>query len=79
MELTQRRAQAYRSATKKQKGKIIARYCELTEVSRNLAGKRFRKTICQHNPRILTNHRFGKKKGRKPKYMKIYVILIQQA
>lgn len=79
MELTQRQAQAYRKAAKKQKGEIISRYCELTGVSRNLAGKRFRKALSQLRPRILEGRGVGKKRGRKPTYMNLHSVLVRQA
>lgn len=78
MELTQRQAKKYRGATKKQKGEIITRYCELTGVSRNLASKRFRKVIGDIHPRILKDKRSKKNRGRKPTYTTIHKAIVKR-
>ena len=45
MKLTKKFAEEYKNANKKRKSKILDEYCKLTEISRNLASKRFRKKI----------------------------------
>jgi len=75
MELTQRQAQGYRRATKKEKGEILGQYCRLTGVTRNLASKRFRKVIRDIKPRVLKTAS-KKKTGRKPKYMSFHKAII---
>lgn len=79
MELTQRQAQEYEKATKKQKGQIITQYCKLTRVSRNLTSKRFRKVIRNLYPRILKKSESVCRKGRKPKYHSIHKAIIHKA
>ena len=76
MELTQRQAQQYQRATKKQKGEIITRYCELTGTSRNLASKRFRKVIQDIHPRVLKINKPKKRMGRKPIYWGIHKAIV---
>jgi len=78
MELTQRQAKKYRKSTKKQKGKIITRYCELTGVSRNLASKRFRKVMRNIYPRVFKDESPKKKRGRKPIYTSIHKSIIRK-
>lgn len=78
MELTQRQAREYQRAAKKQKGDILTRYCRLTEVSRNLASKRFGKVARDIKPRVLKKAA-GKRPGRKPKYAGIHKAIIRQA
>lgn len=77
MELTQRQAQEYKRATKKQKGEILRQYCRLTRVSRNLASKRFRKVVRGFRPAALKTTP-KKKTGRKLKYTSIHKAIIHQ-
>lgn len=80
MQLTQKQAKRYQKASKKTKGKIISRYCELTGVSRNTASKRFCKVVKNPNPRILkTKRKPGKKRGPKPKYTTVHRRIIRKA
>lgn len=79
MELTQKQTQEYKSATKKQKGKIITQYCKLTHASRNLTSKRFRKVIRNPYPRILKKSKSVCSKGRKPKYHSIHKAIVRKA
>lgn len=79
MQLTQKQVKKYKKATKKEKGEIITRYCELTGVSRNLASKRFIKAIKNPYLRVLKIKRSKKKKGRKPKYTNVHKAIIKKA
>lgn len=79
MELTQRQAEKYKRETKKERGEIITRYCELTGVSRNLASKRFRKVLRDIHPRVLNDKRPGKKRGRKSTYTSIHKAIVKKA
>ena len=80
MELTQRQAQEYKQATKKDRGDIITRYCRLTTVSRNLASKRFRKTIKDIYPQVLNTKKIpGKKHGRRPTYISFHKGIVRKA
>lgn len=85
MELTQRQVKKYQRASKKQKGEIITRYCELTGVSRNLASKRFRKVIRDIHPRVLKDKSPKKKSssarkpGRKRTYIGIHWTIVRKA
>ncbi len=45
MKLTQKLLGQYKRASKKMKGQILKEYCQLTEINRNTASKRFRKQI----------------------------------
>lgn len=85
MELTQRQAKTYKKATKKQKGEIITRYCQLTGVdgnltrNRNLVSKRFRKVIRDIHPRVLKEKQStGKKRGRRPTYTNIHKAIVRK-
>lgn len=78
MELTQRQAKEYKQATEKQKGEIITRYCQLTGVSRNLASKRFRSTMRNIHPRVLSEKKRGRKRGRKRKYTNIHKAVVRR-
>lgn len=66
MKLTQKLLKEYKKAKKKEKGKILAKYCKLTGVTRNAASKRFWRKIKKPNPAIL------KIKGRKRGPKKVY-------
>jgi len=79
MQLTQRQVQKYVKSTRKEKGEIISRYCELTKVSRNLASKRFRKIAKNPYPRALPvkKHK-GKRRGCKAKYTSIHKAIIKK-
>jgi len=86
MELTQRQAAKYKKATRKQKGEIIARYCQLIGVdgnlisNRNLVSKRFRKVIRDIHPRVLkAKQSTAKKRGRKPTYTSIHRAIVRKA
>lgn len=80
MELTQKQARKYKKGSKKVKGKIISRYCELTGISRNLASKRFCKVIRNPKPRIFKSKKgSGKKRGPKPKYTAVHRKIIKKA
>jgi len=85
MELTQRQANTYKKAGRKQKGEIITRYCELAGVdgnltrNRNLVSKRFRKVIRDVHPQVLKERRpTGKKRGRKPTYTSIHRAIVRK-
>ncbi len=81
MELTQRQANTYKRAGRKQKGEIITRYGQLTGIgNRNLVSKRFRKAIRDIHPRILKEKRStSKKRGRKPIYTNIHKAIVRKA
>jgi len=79
MELVKRQVNKYKKATKKEKGKLLTEYCQLTRVSRNLASKRFIKEMKNIYPRALPTHRETGKRGRKPTYLKIHTEIIRRA
>ena len=80
MELTQRLGAEYKKASKKDRGDIITRYCRLTTVSRNLASKRFRKTIKDIYPQVLNTKKIpGKKHGRRPTYISFHKGIVRKA
>lgn len=80
MELTQRQANEYRKGTKKEKGTIIDQYCGLTNVSRNLASKRFRAVMRDIHPCVLRiRNKLGKRRGRKPTYWGIHRAIVRKA
>lgn len=45
MKLTQKLATEYKNSSKKEKGKILDRYCKLTGAKRNTAAKRRRRKM----------------------------------
>lgn len=79
MTLTQKQAQEYKKAGKKDKGKIVSQYCKLTKVSRNLASKRLRKTVLNLYPTSLPVRKIKKKGGRKPIYTQVHKAIIKRA
>jgi len=86
MELTQRKALEYQKSNKKQKGEILSRYCSLTGATRNLASKRFQKTIRDFKPRVLQTHppkesraTRARRGGRRPKYVGLHKGIIKAA
>ncbi len=79
MELTQKQSWQYKRATKKEKGQIIAQYCKLTQASRNLVSKRFRKVTRNPYPRILKKPESVARKGRKPRYHSIHKAIVRKA
>lgn len=79
MELTQRQAQEYKRATKTEKGEILNQYCKLTDVTRNLASKRFRVAIRNLKPRVLKVTKKKRKAGRKAKYTNLHKAIIGKA
>lgn len=78
MKLTQKQAPKYQRSTKKEKGEILTRYCELTGVSRNTASKRFWKVIRNRYPRVL-GVKHSKKRGRRATYTSIHKAVIKKA
>lgn len=72
MELINKLANQYQKAAKKEKGKVLNKYCQLTKVKRNTASKRFRVKIRNIYPRILAPKGKGAKKGAKKKYSIIH-------
>ncbi len=78
MELTQKLLGQYRRASKKMKGLILTEYCQLTEVSRNTASKRFRKQIMKSiYPRVLPP-RAVKKPGPKKRFSGIHARVVKE-
>lgn len=76
MKLTQKLAKEYKKATKKEKGKILDRYCKLTGVKRNTAAKRFRRKMRRPYPRALKVYT-GRKRGPKKKYTIVHRRIIR--
>lgn len=69
MQITQIYAKKYKNARKKNKGVILSEYCETFKVTKNLASKRFRKTIREIYPVALKRTvTIVKKRGPKIKY-----------
>jgi hypothetical protein len=77
MKLTQKLLNRYKDASKKTKGQILQEYCQLTEVSRNTASKRFRKRIRNVYPRVLPP-RAVKKPGPKKKFMGVHARVVKE-
>jgi hypothetical protein len=78
MELTQKLLGRYKRASKKMKGQILTEYCQLTEVSRNTASKRFRKQIIRGiYPRVLPP-RAVKNPGPKKKFSGTHVRIVKE-
>jgi len=79
MELVKRQVNKYKKATKKEKGKLLTEYCQLTRVSRNLASKRFVKEMRNIYPKALPVNKETGRRGRKPIYNKIHREIIRKA
>lgn len=78
MKLTQKLLGQYKRASKKMKGQTLTEYCQLTEVSRNTASKRFRKQIIKSiYPRVLAP-RVVKKPGPKKKFMGVHARVVKE-
>ncbi|HEX3035425.1 MAG TPA: hypothetical protein VHT73_09870 [Thermodesulfobacteriota bacterium] len=78
MKLTQKLLGQYKRASKKMKGQILTEYCQLTEVSRNTASKRFRKQIIKSiYPRVLPP-RAVKKPGSKKKFSGVHATIVKE-
>ncbi|HSE84576.1 MAG TPA: hypothetical protein VLB01_08530, partial [Thermodesulfobacteriota bacterium] len=78
MKLTQKLLNRYKRASKKMKGQVLTEYCQLTEVSRNTASKRFRKQIMKSiYPRVLPPGAV-KKPGPKKKFMGIHTRVVSK-
>lgn len=78
MELTQKLAQKYKKAKKKEKTLILKEYCFLTNISTNTASKRFAKAIQNPKPRVLNTNKYHKKKGPKKIYIEEHRNIIKQ-
>jgi len=76
MELTQRQANDYKKAYKKDRSVLLDRYCHITGVSRNLASKRFRKIIRNEKPHVLKVKK--KKAGRKAIYTAVQIQVVRK-
>ncbi|HSE83346.1 MAG TPA: hypothetical protein VLB01_02215, partial [Thermodesulfobacteriota bacterium] len=78
MKLTQKLLNRYKRASKKMKGQILTEYCQLTEVSRNTASKRFRKQrIKGIYPRVLPPGAV-KKPGPKKRFSGIHARVVSK-
>lgn len=78
MKLTQKLLGQYKNGSKKMKGLILTEYCQLTEVSRNTASKRFRKQIIKSiYPRVLPS-RAVKKPGPKKKFSGVHASIVKE-
>jgi hypothetical protein len=76
MKLTQKLAKEYKEGNKKEKGKILDRYCKLTGAKRNTAAKRFRRKMRNPYPRALKVYT-GRKRGPKKKYTIVHRKIIR--
>jgi hypothetical protein len=77
MKLTHKLLGQYKRASKMMKGQTLTEYCQLTEVSRNTASKRFRKQIIRSiYPRVLPP-RAVKKPGPKKKFSGVHVRVVK--
>jgi hypothetical protein len=76
MELTQKLLGQYKNGNKKMKGQILTEYCQLTEVSRNTASKRFGRRIRNVYPRVLLP-RAVKEPGPKKKFSGIHARVVK--
>src|SRR5882724_4863849 len=78
MKLTQKLAKQYQNSGKKIKWQIISQYCQLTDVSRNTASKRFhRQVIRSIYPRVLPSTKHNRK-GPKKKFRGVHVRIVEE-
>ncbi len=78
MKLTQKLAKHYQHSDKKIKGQIISEYCQLTDVSRNTASKRFHRQIIRSiYPRVLPSTKHNTK-GPKKKFRVVHIRIVEE-
>ena len=80
MKLTQKLLKNYQKSSKKERGKILNDYCQLSGTNRNTASKRFNKKIRNPYPRLSSCKRINKqekKRGPKRKYTVIHRKIIK--
>jgi len=78
MKLTQKRVKQYKDAGRKTKSAIISDYCQLTEVNRNTASKRFCKQIKNPYPRALPSTTTPNKRGPKKKFRGVHIRIVKK-
>lgn len=79
MKLTQKLLGHYKRASKKMKGQILTEYCQLTEVSRNTASKRFRKQVIKSiYPRVLSSKATAKRRGPKKRFSTVHMRIVKE-
>ena len=77
MQITQIYAKKYSKLSKKAKGLVLEEYCKETNVSKNLASKRFNKLLSNIYPVALKVTKINNKRGPKVKYTNTHKTIIE--